>query len=309
MSCSRNDFGTVVSSSCNYFGGGGGGQGYPNAGSGGKAGNDSSGGGGAGGGDSYTGGPANTAGTTQGLLIFDTIEPAPRVGGYGWVKISYLIPSTQGFTSADPATSTGGQPVTYSTVIQDNAGITTPTGTVTFYVGTTRLCGLRLSPDPVTFAAGSGSCTASNAPVGTDTVITHYSGDGTFPSSDTSATPITVTVVRPPPTATTTSLTVSGPASQGYPILFAQVARKPDHPAGAGGTIQSPVSDGTAQFLDGAHHLFGPVPVIGGVASLIPTEKLTLGPHSLTAIFTPTDLAAFTRSTSPPVLVTVRPLF
>ncbi len=34
------------------------------------------------------------------------------------------------------------------------------------------------------------------APVGTDTVTTTYSGDRTFPRSNTSATPTTVTVLR-----------------------------------------------------------------------------------------------------------------
>ncbi|MGH3785688.1 MAG: Ig-like domain-containing protein [Pseudonocardiaceae bacterium] len=278
-------------------GGGGGGTGYPQSGSGGKAGSGEnySGGGGGGGGDSYTGGPANTAGTTLGLLTFDTIGPSPRgAGTNGQVTISYRAPSTQGFTSADPATSTQGQPVTYSTVIQDNAGITTPTGAVTFSVGSFPLCSATLKPDTVTFAAGSGSCQASNAPVGTNTVTTTCSGDRTFPRSNTAATPIIVTVLRPPATATTTTLTAAD-TIPGFGVyhLFAQVA-----PTGAIGTVQ---------FLDGTTKLGSPVPVTGGTASLL--TRLTKGPHSLTAVFTPTNPAHFTTSTSPPMLVNVRQLF
>ncbi|MGH3768812.1 MAG: Ig-like domain-containing protein [Pseudonocardiaceae bacterium] len=284
---------------CDYFGagGGGGGAGYPKSGSGGKAGSSEtfSGGGGGAGGDSYTGGPANTAPTTQGLLIFDRIDASPRgAGTNGQVTISYRAPSTQGFTSADPTTSTVGQRVAYSTVIQDNAGITTPTGSVTFSVGSIQLCSVTLKPDTVTFAAGSGSCKATNTPVGTDTVTTTYSGDGTFPSSNTSATPITVTVLGK---ATRTTLTAPSFAYQGLPVfLLAKVV-----PVGAAGTVQ---------FFAESTPLSDPVPVVGGVASVV-TGKLTTSTHlhTLTAVFTPTNPAAFATSTSPPMLVVVKQLF
>jgi hypothetical protein len=60
---------------------------------------------------------------------------------------------------------------------------------------------------------------------------------------------------------------------------------------------------GTVQFMDGNTNLGGPVPtfggiVIGGFISLPP------GSHSLTAMFTPTDPAAFAPSTSAAVSLT-----
>jgi hypothetical protein len=54
---------------------------------------------------------------------------------------------------------------------------------------------------------------------------------------------------------------------------------------------------GTVQFTDGTHHLGGPVRVVGGVA-IGPFTTLPPGPHSVTAVFTPTNPTAFTPSTS-----------
>jgi hypothetical protein len=68
-----------------------------------------------------------------------------------------------------------------------------PTGTVTFAVGSTVLCttgGL---------VNGSGSCTATNAPVGTDTVTATYSGNSTYAPSSGSVT-LAVAAVSPPAT-------------------------------------------------------------------------------------------------------------
>jgi Bacterial Ig-like domain (group 3) len=64
---------------------------------------------------------------------------------------------------------------------------------------------------------------------------------------------------------------------------------------------------GTIQFMDGTTALGVPVPASGDFALLI--TALPAGPHSLTAVFTPTDLTAFAPSTSPPVSLTVQPLF
>ena len=95
-------------------------------------------------------------------------------------------------------------------------------------------------------------------------------------------------------TASTTTLRVlPTPAFQGFPVIFlANVA-----PRGATGTIQ---------FMDGTTTLGTPVPISGGFALTITT--LPKGTHSLSAVFTPTDPAAFAPSTSTPVPLTVNPL-
>ena len=60
---------------------------------------------------------------------------------------------------------------------------------------------------------------------------------------------------------------------------------------------------GTVQFMDGTVNLGGPVWVIAGQA-LGPVSFLSGGPHSLTAVFTPTNPAAFTPSMSNAVTFT-----
>ncbi|MGH3697737.1 MAG: Ig-like domain repeat protein [Pseudonocardiaceae bacterium] len=85
------------------------------------------------------------------------------------------------------------------------------------------------------------------------------------------------------------------PAVQGISVvLIARVA-----PFNAAGTVQ---------FKDGTTVLGAPVPVTAGFAFLN-TSTLTTGTHTLTAVFTPTNPAAFGPSTSPPVPLTVRSLF
>jgi hypothetical protein len=65
---------------------------------------------------------------------------------------------------------------------------------------------------------------------------------------------------------------------------------------------------GTVQFKDGTTDIGAPVPVSFGSAFVL-TSTLAKGDHTLTAVFTPTDSAAFGPSTSsPPVPLTVMPL-
>jgi alpha-tubulin suppressor-like RCC1 family protein len=109
--------------------------------------------------------------------------------------------------SASPPNSTQGQPVSYATSVAPTSGGGTPTGTVLFKIGSTTLC-------TATLASGSGSCMASNAPIGTDTVTATYSGDAIFL---TSANTTTETVTPAPPTVTSVSPT-SGPSAGGTAV-------------------------------------------------------------------------------------------
>jgi hypothetical protein len=80
--------------------------------------------------------------------------------------------------SATPGSSTAGSSVTYGAHVAPTSGTGTPTGTVTFKVGGTTLC-----TTAALDGSGNGSCSATNAPVGTDTVTATYSGDVTFATS------------------------------------------------------------------------------------------------------------------------------
>lgn len=97
------------------------------------------------------------------------------------------------------------------------------------------------------------------------------------------------------PTTTTTALTVT-PASP--------------QQAGTTVTLKATVSPSTAagsvQFKDGSANLGSAVTVSGGIAQL-PTSSLGVGPHSITAVFTPTNASAFTTSTSSAASYTISP--
>jgi phosphate ABC transporter phosphate-binding protein len=69
-------------------------------------------------------------------------------------------------------------------------------------------------------------------------------------------------------------------------------------------TIRPSAVAGSVQFKDGFGNVGGPVAVSGGTAST--TTTLAPGPHSLTAVFVPADIADLSESTSPAVPAVVR---
>jgi hypothetical protein len=69
-------------------------------------------------------------------------------------------------------------------------------------------------------------------------------------------------------------------------------------------TVVPDSAAGMVQFQDGSTALGAPVPVVGGSAILL-TSALTPGTHSLTAVFTPANPAAYGPSMSSAVPVTV----
>lgn len=92
------------------------------------------------------------------------------------------------------------------------------------------------------------------------------------------------------PAISTTLRVVPNSGSQGVPkVLIARVSPND--------------ADGTVQFTDDGNDLGSPVRVAGGQAILV-TRDLTSGIHSLTAVFSPTDPAAFAPSKSSTVTVT-----
>jgi photosystem II stability/assembly factor-like uncharacterized protein len=89
--------------------------------------------------------------------------------------------------STTPSSAAVGAPVTYAATVTGAGG--TPTGTVTFTVGSTHLC-------TATLNAGSAACSASNAPAGFPSVTADYTGDVDFTPS---SAPTTLAVVAPAP--------------------------------------------------------------------------------------------------------------
>jgi len=107
-------------------------------------------------------------------------------GSSGTTTESVSKASTSTTVTAQPGSVTSGQTVTYSATVSDTSPSSTgtPTGTVQFTIGSTMLC-------TGTLTSGHTSCTANNAPGGTDSVTGTYSGDGNFNTS-TGGTTVTV---------------------------------------------------------------------------------------------------------------------
>lgn len=146
---------------------------------------------------------------------------------------------------------------------------------------------------PVAVSGGSAS-TTTTLPPGTHSLTAVFAPTDLTGTYGSTSAAVSAVVSAPPgakPTATAFMVTPSGSVIQGTPvILVAQVK-----PADATGTVQ---------FRDGDTDLGMPRPAIGGLALTV-TSKLTKGTHSLTAVFTAANQAAFGPSMPPPVSLTV----
>ena len=127
---------------------------------------------------------------------------------------SYLVGASSGQTtltvvtptvtmpSVSPTTTVYGDSVTYSVTIGTEIAPGIPSGTVLFTYGLIPLCTATLvtpTPTPSNKAGSFGSCTAANAPVGTDTITATFGGDAVFAVSSGTV----QLVVNPPPSAPT----------------------------------------------------------------------------------------------------------
>lgn len=207
-------------------------------------------------------------GTTE-LPIFpvDVVIPEPPAPS---------TPTQTTLTVTPNNTAIAGTTITMQVTVTPSAA----TGTVTFRDGTTTLRTMAVSngtasTSTTSLNVGSHSLTATFTPA--NTAI--YAG-----STSTAKTYIitaTATVVT-----TNTTLTVT-------PNDFATV--------GATVTLQAAVTPsnaaGTVTFLDGETSIGQPIAVTSGNASTT-TTSLVVGAHSLAAVFTPTNEAAFTSSAS-----------
>ena len=160
-------------------------------------------------------------------------------------------------------------------------------GTVQFKDGVSSIGG------PVAVSGGTASTTTTLAP-GNHSLTAVFTPTDLSDLNASTSPAISVVVDAPAGakvTRTTFTVIPSGPIIQGVPvILVAQVA-----PANAAGTVQ---------FMDGDTPLGAPRPVFGGFALMV-TSQLTKGTHSLTATFTPANLATFAPSAPLPVSLSV----
>jgi Pro-kumamolisin, activation domain/Bacterial Ig-like domain (group 3) len=194
-------------------------------------------------------------------------------------------PATQSLTiTTAPTTTTAtsnyvsaifGQPVALigSIFAQNIVSGIAPTGTVTFYAGSTALGIATVSGlvNPTTFQVYAyGTTTSTLLPHGQDSITAQYSGDANYAASTTTAAvPITVLY------ATTTTLSSSNlNIPYGASVTFtAQVATNQ-----SGG----PAITGTVGFSEDSVALGAPVPLTNGQAQ-ITTTSLPSGIHTVTA--------------------------
>jgi hypothetical protein len=199
------------------------------------------------------------------------------------LTINPLINTT---TVLSPGTSTivAGTSITLTATVAPSSGTTTPTGTVSFYVGATLLGTSTLN--------GSGVATLATTalPVGADSVKATYNGSTTNATSTSSTSNITVNL------ATTTTTMVASPTTVAVGSSVTLTA-----------TVVNSVSTaitGTVTFYYNGSTVLGSGTVSSGIATLA-TTALPLGTDSVYAVYNGDSInATSTSSTSQVTIVT-----
>jgi hypothetical protein len=180
-----------------------------------------------------------------------------------------MVSTTTVLTIAPPLTITFGQVVNGTAQVTSSDG-SMPTGTISFYDGTTSLCTIAVAP-----SAGCAASAGAGFAVGTHVLTAVYSGDAThLPSA---SAPVTVVVVAAATKAQTVTMLTSSldPATSGQSVTFtANVV--------AAGSAAMPT--GVVTFFDGSTVLGTKTLVGSGVASLS-TSSLGVGAHAITASY------------------------
>ncbi len=218
------------------------------------------------------------------LLIGGVANAAPPAGTPVVTVAAAATPTSTALTTSPASPIAQGTPVTLTATVTPAEAA----GTVQFRDGTTNI------GNPVIVSDGAASSTTSTLTVGSHQLTAVFTP--TDPAAfDPSTSPAVTFVVTVPAgaTPTSTALTASpaSPVTRGTPVTLTATVT----PAEAAGTVQ---------FRDGTTNVGNPVIVSDGTASST-TSTLAAGAHQLTAVFTPTDPAAFDPSTSSAVSLTV----
>ena len=161
------------------------------------------------------------------------------------------------------ATPNYGQPVTLTAALTSVNGVV-PTGTVTFYNGTTSLGTGTVN------SSGVATLTTSSLPIGTDSVTAVYGGDTNYASSTSAA--VTETVGKAPGGGTLTTSNATPNYGQSVTLTDTLTA--------ANGVIPT----GTVTFYSGTTSL-GTGTVNGSGVATLATTALPVGTDSVTAVY------------------------
>ena len=198
-----------------------------------------------------------------------------------------LATTTTAVTFSPSAPVYGESVMLMATITPTTTGADLPSGTVTFYNGSTAL-GL-----PATVTSGVATLDVNTLPASTTNSITaQYSGDSNYAASTSPA--VTLPVSQSSSATTVTYFPTSPVVGQNVTLTATVTAVSP----GAG------TPTGTIQFYNGTTALGSPVTISGGVASLT-TTALAAGANSITAQYS--GDSNFMTSTSPAVSVTLAP--
>ncbi len=214
----------------------------------------------------YLGDPNFTGSTSSAVTV--TINPA------GIATTTTLTSSTN--------PSVFGQSVTFTATVTPSSGSGTPTGSVTFYAGSTPL-------GTATLSSKKASLKTTSVPVGSQVITAVYSGDTTYAPSTSAVLTQTVNL-----DSTTTKVTSSAnPSVYGQSVTLTATVKAASPGSGT--------PTGTVTFYDGTTNL-GSGTLSGGTATLSPTFSV-VGSHSITVAYSGDP--DFTASTSPALTQTV----
>jgi alpha-L-arabinofuranosidase len=201
------------------------------------------------------------------------------------ITIAPSVVATTTTLTASAAQLTPGQSFSLTAVVAPGSGSGTPQGTVSFYLGQTKI-------GSAVLAAGSATVTdSSSLAPGTYQLTAVYAGNAQDSAS--TSNPVTLTVAAPSAIATTTTLTSSAAqVTSGQSLSLTAVVT-----AGSGsGTPQ-----GTVSFYLGTTQI-GSATLTGGTATLAETN-LAPGSYQLTAVYAGNSTDS--GSTSNPVALVV----
>ncbi len=191
--------------------------------------------------------------------------------------------SRQAMATIATLTTSVASPVAPGTQVALTATVTpaTAVGVVQFKDGSTNL------GNPVIVSNGTASGTTSSLAAGSHSLIAVFTPANPAAYGPSTSPAMVFVVAGAPATSTVLATSPASPVAQGSPVTLTA-------------TVTPATAAGTVQFKDGATNLGNPVTVSNGAASGT-TSTLAVGSHPLTAVFTPTDPAVFSPSTSSPV--------
>ena len=163
-------------------------------------------------------------------------------------------------------TSTYGQSVTYTATLPAAGLGAVPTGTVTFYDGTTAIGTAAVA------STGIASLAVNSLGVGSHSISATYGGNSNYLSNSSAA--VVQTVGQS--TSTTVASSSSDPSVYGQGVTYSATVL----PAFAG----APSPTGTVTFMDG-NQVIGTGTLAGGVATFTPSGILAIGSHSIGAAY------------------------